>query len=346
MSLFDPLYRPCASHIEAAARRLRPVVLHTPLLEHRRLSERYGARIALKREDQQVVRSFKIRGAHNKISALTALQQRRGVVCASAGNHSQGLAYSCALLEIKGTIFMPLSTPPQKIAQTQYYGGRWIQLVVGGDTFEEAQGAASAFQRSQQCTLVHAFDDAAVIEGQATIAVELLEDSSEAIDLVVVPLGGGGLAAGVSSYLAQRSPATQVIAAEPAGAAAMKISLDAGCNTTLEHIDTFSDGAAVKRVGELGFAICRQNLAQVVAVPEGRICSEILRLYNSDAIVAEPAGALSVAALDSIAPLIRGKRVVCVLSGGNNDIGRIEDIRARSLHYEGFDVCAGLPLSV
>lgn len=334
-------YRPTVESVEAAAQTLDGIVNKTPLVKSDRLSELYDAEVYLKREDLQVVRSFKIRGAFNKIAQLSSLEKSSGVVCASAGNHSQGVAYACARLAVKGTIFMPWTTPSQKVNQTKKYGGDLIEVILVGETFDDAQSAARNFQDLNHSVLIHPFDDQQVIEGQATVGLEILKDSSRPFDFLLLPLGGGGLAAGISSYFREKSSSTQLFAAEPEGAAAMKQSISAGQNISLNHINTFSDGAAVKRVGDLGFAICRETLTGVIAVPEGRICTEILKLYNDDAIVAEPAGALSIAALDSLKAEIRGKRVVCILSGGNNDIARIEDIKARSLQYEGYNVCCG-----
>lgn len=337
-------YSPNLVDIKAAAKNLETVAIRTPLLENARLSDLYDAQVSIKREDLQVVRSFKIRGAYNKMVGLSERERKKGVVCASAGNHSQGVAFACAKLAIDGTIFMPATTPSQKICQTQKYGGRFVNIILSGNNFDEALYAAVLHEKKHQSIPVHPFDDPKIIEGQATVAMEIFEDSEKPIDYLLFPLGGGGLAAGVSSYFKLLSKETRLIAVEPAGAAAMKKSLEAGINTTLTDIDTFSDGAAVKRVGDRGFHICRQTLDRIITVPEGRTCSEILKLYNDDAIIAEPAGALSIAALDELKDEIRGKHVVCILSGGNNDIGRIEEIRTRSFMFEGRDILSGAPL--
>ncbi len=334
-------YSPNIADIETAAQNLDGIAVRTPLLKSVRLSELYEAKVFIKREDLQVVRSFKIRGAYNKMVELSNRDKGHGVVCASAGNHSQGVAFACANLGIKGTIFMPTTTPVQKIYQTRKYGGSTIDIVLSGDNFDAALFAAQLYQKKHRSILVHPFDDPKVIEGQATVAKEIFEDASDPIDYLLFPLGGGGLAAGVSSYFQQLSKRTRLIGVEPAGAAAMKQSIAAGINTTLTDIDTFSDGAAVKRVGDRGFNICQKTLDRIITVPEGRTCSEILKLYNDDAIIAEPAGALSIAALEEIKNDIRGKHVVCILSGGNNDIGRIEEIKARSRLFEGRDVLSG-----
>lgn len=314
---------------------LKKVVVHTPLIRNLNLSEKYGANVHLKREDLQVVRSYKIRGAYNKIQSLTDEEKRNGVVCASAGNHAQGVAYSCRLLKIFGKIYMPSTTPKQKITQVRMFGREFVEIVIVGDTFDDSYDRAWAESVSENKAFIHPFDDLKVIEGQATTALEIIEDLHDAPDYVFVPIGGGGLASGVSVVLKNRYPNVKIIGVEPAGAPSMKTSLALGVNTALDKIDSFVDGAAVKRVGDTTFAICKELLDDVVLVPEGKVCSAILKLYNEEAIVVEPAGALSIAALDFYADQIKGKNVVCVVSGSNNDITRTEEIRERSLLYEG-----------
>lgn len=314
---------------------LKDVVLKTPLMENLNLSDAYKANIQLKREDLQVVRSYKIRGAFNKMASLTDDQQKHGVVCASAGNHGQGVAYACQKLGIKGTIFMPTTTPGQKVGQVRSYGKDKIDIVLTGDTFDDAYKEAMNFCEENKAAFIHPFNDREVIAGQGTVGLEILADASRPIDYLILPIGGGGLASGVSTYFKTLSPKTKIIGVEPAGAAAMKASVEANELVTLEHIDKFVDGAAVKRVGELTLTICKENLDDVITVPEGKICSTILKLYNQDAIVAEPAGALSITALDQLKDEIKGKNVVCIVSGGNNDITRTEEIKERSLLYEG-----------
>ena len=321
--------------IRAAAERLKNVVVHTPLIRSMNLSEKYGANIFLKREDLQVVRSYKLRGAYNKIKTLSPEQIQNGIVCASAGNHAQGVAYSCHQLGIKGWIFMPSTTSNQKIKQVQLFGKEHVEVVLIGDTFDDSYHEAILFSEQNKTAFIHPFDDRQVIEGQGTVGLEILEDMKEPVDLLLLPVGGGGLAAGVSSYFRQVSPATRIVGLEPQGAASMKASLQAGKRVSLEHIDKFVDGAAVKLVGELTFRICRQGLDEVIAVPEGKVCTTILSLYNEEAMVVEPAGALSIASLDFFKEEIKGKNVVCVVSGGNNDITRTEEIKERSLLYEG-----------
>jgi len=331
----DNLRVPPVSEIISAKERLKDVVEKTPLTYNRNLSEFYGAEVFLKREDLQVVRSYKIRGAYNKIACLSEQHKANGVVCASAGNHGQGVAYACNKLGIHGTIFMPTPTPAQKVSQVKSYGGSNVDIVLVGDAFDDAYYEAEKFCKRSESTFIHPFDDAEVIAGQATVGLEILEDIIKPIDYLILPIGGGGLASGISTYFKEYSPQTKIIGVEPEGAAAMKASFDAGKLVTLPHIDKFVDGAAVKVVGELTFQICQDNLDRVITVPEGLVCTTILKMYNEDAIVAEPAGALSISALKFLQDEIKGKNVVCVLSGGNNDIVRTEEIKERSLLYEG-----------
>jgi threonine dehydratase len=323
---------PKLDDIYQAAERLKKVVAHTPLQQNLNLSERYQANILLKREDLQIVRSYKIRGAYNKMAQLP---KDSIVVCASAGNHAQGVAYACRVMQIKGTIFMPTTTPNQKVKQVKMFGKEMVDVRLIGDTFDDAFAASMKFCDEQNATFVHPFDDLKVIEGQGTVGLEIFKDADVKIDYLLLAIGGGGLASGVSAVFKQLSPNTKIIGVEPLGASAMKDSIEKGEIVTLETVDKFVDGAAVKRVGETTFEICKQNLDRVISVPEGKVCSTILQLYNEEAIVAEPAGALTIAALDFIADEIVGKNVVCLVSGGNNDITRTEEIKERSLLYEG-----------
>ncbi len=320
--------------INKAAYVLKNVALKTPLQFHRKLSEKFGAEVYLKREDLQIVRSYKIRGAFNLIQSLTDEQRKRGVVCASAGNHAQGVAFSCRELNIKGVIYMPAITPKQKINQVKMFGGENIEIVLIGDTFDECQTHALEHVAKNNLTFIPPFDHAKVIEGQGTVAKEILEEQSN-IDFVFVPIGGGGLCAGLITYFETYSPNTKVIGVEPQGAPSMKEALKAGKPVVLESIQRFVDGASVKKVGDLTFQISKDKIADMLLVPEGKVSSTILQLYNEDAIVAEPAGALSIAALDQYAAKLKGKKVVCILSGGNNDIDRMNEIKERSLLYEG-----------
>ena len=328
-------YFPHLSDIIRAKNTLNEVISTTPLIHTFNLSERYDARILLKREDLQMVRSYKIRGAYNKIRSLSPEELQKGVVCASAGNHAQGVAYSCHKLGIRGTIYMPTTTPKQKITQVKFFGREDIDIVLVGDTFDASSREAIQYAEQSGKPFIHPFDDPKIIEGQATVGLEIIEAAGTPIDYVFVPIGGGGLAAGISSYFKQVSPETRIIGVEPAGAASMRAAFDLGHVTELPEIDKFVDGAAVKQVGTITYDICRQALADVISVPEGKICTTMLELYNLNAIVTEPAGALSIAALDQYADQIRGKNVVCILSGTNNDTTRMEEIRERSLLYEG-----------
>lgn len=319
---------------EAALKRISHVVYRTPLQYNARLSERYGAQIYLKREDLQVVRSYKLRGAYNKISNLTPEQMQKGVVCASAGNHAQGVAFSCKKIGIPGVIFMPSPTPRQKVSQTEMFGKGHIKIVLVGDTFDDCLTEAIQYTEAHGMTFIPPFDDPAIIEGQGTVGVEILEDLPE-IDAVIMPIGGGGLASGVGHYLRSKRDNVQLWGVEPEGAPSMKEALAHHHPVALNSINRFVDGAAVKRVGDLTYLYCQELLDRMELVPEGKVCTTILRLYNEDAIIAEPAGALSVAALDLFKEEIKGKKVVCIISGGNNDIDRMAEIKERSLLYEG-----------
>jgi threonine dehydratase len=328
-------YFPKLEDIARAQINIRDVSLHTPLQHNLNLSEEFKAEILLKREDLQVVRSYKIRGAYHKISGLTENEMQKGIVCASAGNHAQGVAYACSRLNIHGKIYMPATTPKQKIRQVEMFGKKMVQVILTGDTYDAAELAAREHCKQEGLTFIHPFDDRQIIEGQGTIGPEILQDTKKPVDFLILPVGGGGLAAGVGAYFKQMSPRTIIIGVEPEGAPSMKKSMEAGKVTELDEIDKFVDGAAVKRVGEISFDICRQVIDRMTTIPEGRICTKILDLYNQDAIVMEPAGALSIAALDIFREEIKGKTVVCIISGSNNDITRMEEIKERSLLYEG-----------
>lgn len=328
-------YFPQLQNINKAKINLNGVILHTPLQKNLNLSYEFQANVLLKREDLQVVRSYKLRGAFNKIVQLSADELKYGVVCASAGNHAQGVAYSCRKLEIKGKIYMPSTTPKQKIKQVEMFGKEFVEIRLVGDTFDDAQHAATEDCKKTGMAFIHPFDDEQIIEGQATVGMEILQDTEEQIDYIFIPIGGGGLAAGVGAYFKQVSPETKIIGVEPAGAASMQKSFEAGKVVALENIDKFVDGAAVQRVGDITFQVCRQVVDDIVVVPEGRVCTKILELYNQDAIVIEPAGALSIAALDFYRDQIKGKNVVCIVSGSNSDITRTGEIRERSILYEG-----------
>jgi threonine dehydratase len=326
-------YFPSLNNIKAAADTIKKVSAVTSLSPSIRYSEHFKANIFFKREDLQQVRSYKIRGAYNKISSLSLEQSKNGVVCASAGNHAQGVALSCKLLQINGTIYMPAPTPNQKLEQVKMFGGDYIDIKLEGDTFDDAYYAAMEECEQLNKTFIHPFNDEKVIEGQATIGLEILEQTDVPIDYVFLAVGGGGLASGLSTVFKALSPNTKIIGVEPEGAPSMSVSIKNNKNTTLDHIEKFIDGAAVKRVGDLTFAICKKNLHNMITVPEGKVCETILELYNKDAIVVEPAGALSISALDFYSEEIKGKNIVCIVSGSNNDITRTAEIKERALLY-------------
>lgn len=315
---------------------LKDVVVRTPLQYNRVLSERFGCQVWLKREDLQIVRSFKLRGAYHLMRSLAPEVLVKGVVCASAGNHAQGVAYSCQTLGIPGKIYMPSTTPRQKVKQVSFFGGNQVEVILTGDTFDDAYAEAVAESKRGGMAFIHPFDDRKIIAGNGTVGQELMEKAESAPDYIFVTVGGGGLAAGVASYVKLVSPSTQIVGVEPEGAPSLRASLDAGEVIPLDQIDKFVDGAAVKRIGDLTFAICRDLLDDVVTVPEGKVCTTMLDLYNENAIVAEPAGALPIAALEAYRDQIAGKNVVCVVSGGNNDVDRMQEIKERSLIYEGY----------
>ncbi|WP_026915639.1 threonine ammonia-lyase IlvA [Christiangramia portivictoriae] len=331
----DKFYIPTLDAVKEASERISKVVLQTPLAESFTYSQRFEAKVMLKREDLQQVRSYKIRGAYNKISSLPPEQLEKGVICASAGNHAQGVAFACNKLKVRGVIYMPGTTPPQKVEQTEMFGGEWVKVVLKGDTYDDSFKSAMKHMTEEGLIFIHPFDDEKVIEGQATIALEILKQSDEPIDYVFAPLGGGGLLAGISSMFKKLSPGTKIIGIEPEGAPSMQTSLKEGKVVELDHIERFVDGASVQKVGARNFAICKENLDEMITVPEGKICQTILDLYNQDAMVVEPAGAMAISALDLYAEKIKGKNVVCIVSGSNNDIIRMAEIKERALLYSG-----------
>ena len=314
--------------------RLKDVVKKTPLTYNHNLSRKYGCDVYLKREDLQIVRSYKLRGAYNMMSLLPSNQLAKGVVCASAGNHAQGFAYSCKKLNVQGVVFMPIITPNQKVSQTKMFGEGFVEVKLVGDTFDDCAVAAKKYTEEHGLTFIPPFDNIRIIEGQSTVGIEILEEQQN-IDFIFLPVGGGGLSAGVGAYFKTYAPATKIIGVEPEGAPSMLTAIKAGQPVKLDHIDSFVDGAAVKCVGDATFEICKRVIDDMHLVPEGKICSTILKLYNEEAIVVEPAGAISVAALDDYADQIKGKKIVCVVSGSNNDIERMQEIKERSLQFEG-----------
>ncbi|TCJ05382.1 threonine ammonia-lyase IlvA [Cytobacillus praedii] len=318
-----------------AYQQLKDIVAHTPLQKNERLSEKYSCNIYLKREDLQHVRSFKLRGAYYSVKSLKDDEVKNGVVCASAGNHAQGVAYACRHLGVYGKIFMPATTPKQKVFQVEMFGREYVDIILVGDTFDDSFEQAMKCAEEEQRAFIHPFDDEKVIAGQGTVAVEFLNDCEEPIDYVFASIGGGGLVAGISTYIKSISPNTKIIGVEPAGAPSMFTSLQNRSVTSLEKIDKFVDGAAVKCVGSKTFDICSDLVDDILLVPEGKVCTTILELYNEHAIVAEPAGALPISALDLYKEAIKGKNIVCIVSGGNNDIERMQEMKERSLLHEG-----------
>ena len=328
-------YFPTIEAIEKASGVLEEILTPTPFQKNPNLSDIYDAEVYLKREDLQMVRSYKIRGAYNKIRSLTPEGMANGIVCASAGNHAQGVAFSCSKLQIMGSIFMPVTTPKQKIEQVRMFGKEYIEIILTGDTFDAVNSAAIAYAEEHDKTFIPPFDDPKVMEGQGTIGLEIVKQAGEPLDYIFVPIGGGGLASGLGAYINQISPSTKIIGVEPAGAPCMKTAIDRGEVVALDEIDKFVDGAAVQKAGALTYEVCKEVLDDIIIVPEGAVCTTIIHMYNKSAIVVEPAGALAVAALKFYKDKIKGKRVACIVSGSNNDITRMEEIREKSLLYEG-----------
>jgi len=320
--------------IDEAAKRLETVVSKTPLQYDKRLSEKYEAHIYLKREDLQEVRSFKIRGAYNKIATLSSDERKKGVVCASAGNHAQGVALSCSLLKIKGVIFMPTVTPNQKIDKVRNFGKHFVEIKLIGTNYDEASKASKEYAKNNNAVYVSAFDDAMVIAGQGTIGKEIYEELPK-VDVIVSQIGGGGLIGGIASYAKQVSKKMRIIGVQAAGAAGMYQSVQNSKVIPLKKIDTFVEGTAVGMVSELTLKLTQKNVDSIVCIPEGKVCVTMIELYQSEGIITEPAGALAVSALDFIKEEIKGKTIACIVSGGNNDIMRYQEILERSLVYQG-----------
>ncbi|MCO7126537.1 threonine ammonia-lyase IlvA [Sporolactobacillus shoreicorticis] len=321
--------------IMAAHDIVKDVVKKTPLQKDEHLSEKYRCTVYLKREDLQFVRSFKLRGAYHCIRKLPEDEWKNGVVCASAGNHAQGVAYTCHKLGIQAAIFMPMTTPKQKVSQVHFFGKSAVKIILTGETFDHSYQEAMRYCNEHKMTFIHPFDNLDVIAGQGTVGIEIVQDIDHPIDYTFMTIGGGGLISGTGTYIKTVHPSSKIIGVEPAGAACMKASLKKGEVVTLPEIDKFVDGAAVKRPGEITYSICRKIVDDLVVVPEGKACSALLDLYTNSAVIAEPAGALPVAALDFYKDKIVGKTVVCVISGGNNDIDRMQEIQERSRLYEG-----------
>ncbi len=326
--------------VEAAQRAtecMRTVFPPTPLLRNDHLSERFGADIFLKREDLSPVRSYKIRGAFNAMrKSLQANPEQRHFVCASAGNHAQGVAFACRHFGVHGTVFMPVTTPQQKIMKTRSFGGDQITIQLIGDIFDQSLAAAQAHCAQQQAHFLSPFDDGDVIEGQASVAVEMLEQLDRAPDLVILPVGGGGLSAGVTRYLQEYGAHSALRYVEPQGGASLKAALAQGAPVTLDKIDSFVDGASVARIGDRTFRNLRSvDKAHVLTAPENRICITMLEMLNVEGIVLEPAGALSIDVLPEIADMIAGKSVVCLTSGGNFDFERLPEVKERAMRHAG-----------
>ncbi len=317
--------------------RLRELFPPTPLQFSKFLSDRYNADIYLKREDQSPVRSYKIRGAFNYISQLSEGEKARGVVCASAGNHAQGVAYACQFFGIRGTIFMPVTTPSQKVEKTRLTGGEFIEIVLTGDTFDQANVAAQEHHKKHEIPFIPPFDHPLIIEGQATVGAEIQEQTDQKFDFIVVPVGGGGLSAGLFRYYEEVADRPEIICAEPAGAASLKAGLEKGERVTLEKIDSFVDGAAVAQIGENNFEVLKEKVQRPIhLVPENRLCETMLEFLFHEGIVLEPAGGLSIDALkDFSRGELSGKSVVCVVSGGNFDFERLPDVKERAMKYSG-----------
>lgn len=323
-----------AADIDAAAERLKGVAERTPLQKSQRLSDLTGANVLMKREDLQPVRSYKIRGAQNLIAQLSPEERAAGVIAASAGNHAQGVALACASLGVDATIYVPSTTPRQKRERILALGGDRVELVVGGESYDDSSAAAYEAADTSGKVLVPAFNDARTIAGQGTVAREIVEQLGEAPDVVLVPVGGGGMVGGVLTWLAEHCPTTKVIGVEPEGAPCMLAAMTAGAPVALKSIDTFVDGAAVAKAGQLTFEIAAAHDLELISVPEGKICSEMLAMYQIDGIIAEPAGALANAAFGLWMPQ-PGQTVVTIVSGGNNDVSRYAEIIERSAVYEG-----------
>jgi threonine dehydratase len=323
-----------AVDVDAAAERLHAVIGPSPLQISARLSDAVGGEVWIKREDLQPVRSYKIRGAYNLIAQLDDAEKARGVVCASAGNHAQGVAFACSRLGVEARVYLPRTTPRQKRDRVARLGGKVVKVIVIGNTYDDAAAAAAKDAAESGATLVPAFDDERTVAGQGTVIREVLGQLADPPDTVIVPVGGGGLLAGTVAYLGERHPEVRVIGVEPAGAASMAAALREGGPTTLAHVDPFVDGAAVRRVGDVTFPIVRDSGVVLEPVAEGRICVEMLALYQTDGIIAEPAGALAPAALEQL-DIPHGSTTVCLLSGGNNDVSRYADVVERALVHEG-----------
>lgn len=321
--------------IQDAVNTLEGIVEKTPIQRSIRLSEKHNCNIYFKREDIQKCRSFKVRGAYNSVSKLDDEQKELGVVCASAGNHAQGIAYACSKLGIKGTIFLPGNTPKQKRRRISAIGGQWAEQIVVEGNFDLANKKAFEKAENEKMVYVHPYDNENTIAGQATIGYEIDKTFPEDIEVILIPAGGGGLLAGVAYWIKHHRPNTRVVAVEPSGAACVKKAMQEGKPVQLDKVDTFVDGTAVGKMGEIPFEIIKEYVDEFVTVPEGAVCAEMLEMYQTDGIIAEPAGALASAAIPFLSKKPTGN-VVCIVSGGNNDLSRYAEIMERAAVYEGY----------
>ncbi len=320
--------------IRKTKRKIRGVVRKTPLQESINYSQKYNSKIFFKREDLQKVKSFKIRGAYTKILSIEKTEAKNGLVCASAGNHAQGFAVSCSLLDYTGTVFMPSTTPSLKVGLVKKFGGKNITIKLEGENFSQAYKSASDYCKSHKKTFIHPFDDIKVIEGQATLFLEIIEQLKNPIDYIFIPIGGGGLISGAINIFKQLSPKTKIIGIEPAGAPSMKESILKDKIIKLDKIDNFVDGAAVKKIGNIAFEFCKIYLDDLLVIDEGEICQSILDLKSIENIIVEPAGAMSSAALRRYKDKIVDKNVVCVICGGNNDESRMMEISKKAMDWQ------------
>lgn len=325
------MYHPRLKKITEAVQRLSRISEHTPLQLNADLSQRHGCSVYLKREDMGLVRSYKWRGAYNAMASANY----ESIVTCSAGNHAQGVAFSCSKLGITGDIFMPAQTTNQKINKVKQFGGSFVNIFLEGANFDESFALAAAHATTKGAGFIHPFDNKRVIEGQATVAVEIIKQMrGVGIDYLFLPIGGGGLAAGVSAFIKEVSPETKIIGVEPVGAASMTEALRVGHVVKLSKLSTFVDGAAVGQVGALTFPICHKNLDDVILIDEGHVCTKIIQMYNESGFIIEPAGVLSLCALD-VYRVPAGSKAVCVISGGNSDVFRMPEILERSLVHKG-----------
>ena len=327
------MHLPDLKGVRSASENLKDVSIVTPLTLNERLSIEYNSRVFLKREDLQKVRSFKIRGAFNKIKSIDFSNSKdKRIICASAGNHAQGFAFSCNKLKIFGTVYMPETTPKQKVERVKMFGGDFIKIILSGDNFDDAQKEAQK-HLTDDATFIHPFDDIKVIEGQGTVALEILDQIDKHFDYLIVPIGGGGLISGIITVFKELSPKTKIIGVEAEGAPAMSESIQQNKIIRLDKIDNFVDGVSIRKIGKIPFKLCKDYLDDLLLVPEGKICQTILELYNKDGIVVEPAGAIGISALEMYHKKFAEKNVGILICGGNNDITRMAEIKERALVY-------------